>query len=263
MTTAPRLALVVALATLGCRGVPASFRCTRAAQCLLDGVAGQCEADGACSVPDARCPSGRHYIYAGGQTGSCVVVPPPPWSVESSGSVALLRGVWGSSGHDVYVVGDGGTILHSAGDGNWSPQTSPKVVRFDGVAGASATDIYISGNLNTLLHGNGTGQWTSIDSSHPPFDILSSLFYATPSLVYAVGNYGFILHSNGQGGWGQDASGTMGWLRQIWGTAPTDLYTVGDAGTILHSSGGDVWMRQASMTSELLLGVWGASATEV
>lgn len=257
------LVALVALATLGCRSVPSSFQCARDSQCVLDGVAGRCEPDGACSLPDAGCPSGRRYVDAGDAGGGCVAMP-MSWVADASGSVALLRGVWGTDGSDVYVVGDGGTILHSTGDGRWTAQLSPKAVRLDGIAGASATDIYISGNLNTLLHGNGTGQWTTVDmSTHAPFDILSSLFYATPSLVYAVGNYGFILHADGQGGWGQDASGTMGWLRQIWGSSASDLYTVGDAGLILHGAGDGTWSAQTSATSAVLFGVWGASAAEV
>ena len=35
-----------------------------------------------------------------------------------------LRGVWGSGPDDVYVVGDGGVIQHSMGDGTWTPQTA-------------------------------------------------------------------------------------------------------------------------------------------
>ena len=34
------------------------------------------------------------------------------WSVESSGTMASLRGIWGTGPNDIYVVGEFGTVLH-------------------------------------------------------------------------------------------------------------------------------------------------------
>jgi hypothetical protein len=45
------------------------------------------------------------------------------WFAMESGTTYELRGVWGSSGADVFVVGIGGVILHYDGnaEGSWSP----------------------------------------------------------------------------------------------------------------------------------------------
>jgi hypothetical protein len=44
------------------------------------------------------------------------------WQTMSSENTSGLSGVWGSSGTDVFAVGNGGTILHYNGnsDGSWS-----------------------------------------------------------------------------------------------------------------------------------------------
>ena len=42
------------------------------------------------------------------------------WSEMDSGTTDTLWGVWGSSGSDVFAVGDNGTILHYNGS-TWSP----------------------------------------------------------------------------------------------------------------------------------------------
>jgi hypothetical protein len=56
-------ALLVGLAgAAGCRQVPDAFRCEAPTDCVdVDGLAGTCEPDGACSFPDEACPSGRRY----------------------------------------------------------------------------------------------------------------------------------------------------------------------------------------------------------
>ena len=45
------------------------------------------------------------------------------WSPMTSGTTFVLNGIWGSSGNNVFAVGEGGTILHYNGSA-WSPMTS-------------------------------------------------------------------------------------------------------------------------------------------
>jgi hypothetical protein len=75
--------LVVAAAAVSCWD--SSYRCSRDEQCVLEGVAGRCEADSRCSLPSDTCPSGRVYAPHSPAAGSCVageamsdMAEPPP-----------------------------------------------------------------------------------------------------------------------------------------------------------------------------------------
>jgi hypothetical protein len=69
-----RLALLALLAA--CR-VTGSYTCDQDSQCVRGAVAGRCETDHACSLPDSRCPSGYRYDpSAASQANQCVGAPP-------------------------------------------------------------------------------------------------------------------------------------------------------------------------------------------
>lgn len=56
----------------GCTTTDA-FTCNADEQCVSDGEAGRCEAEGVCSFPDTSCPSGHRYgLLAGELAGECV-----------------------------------------------------------------------------------------------------------------------------------------------------------------------------------------------
>ncbi len=59
------LTLLTSVLALAC-SPDALFQCTEDSQCVQDGVDGFCEATGACSFPDATCPSNRRYGRLGG-----------------------------------------------------------------------------------------------------------------------------------------------------------------------------------------------------
>ena len=60
------------------------------------------------------------------------------WEIIPPVTTEALRGIWGSSGSDVFTVGDTGTILHYGG-GTWSPKTSGTYKNLYGIWGGSAT----------------------------------------------------------------------------------------------------------------------------
>ena len=77
------------------------------------------------------------------------------WSSLTSGAAsANLSSVWGSSGSDVFAVGDGGTILHYNGT-SWSPMTSGTSENLYRVWGSSGSDVFAVGGSGTILHYNG------------------------------------------------------------------------------------------------------------
>jgi photosystem II stability/assembly factor-like uncharacterized protein len=65
-----------------------------------------------------------------------------------------LYGVWGSSGGDVFTVGDAGTILHYDGS-TWSTMSSGTTERLYGVWGSSGSDVFVVGDYGTILHYGG------------------------------------------------------------------------------------------------------------
>lgn len=68
--------IAVAAAVAGCWD--STFHCTRDDQCVLDGVAGRCEATGFCSLPNDGCASGRAWASHSPLAGSCVAAEEMP-----------------------------------------------------------------------------------------------------------------------------------------------------------------------------------------
>jgi hypothetical protein len=62
-----------------------------------------------------------------------------------------LRGGWGSSGTNVFAVGESGAILHYNGSA-WSPMSSGTATNFNGIWGSSGTDVFAVGWNGTILH---------------------------------------------------------------------------------------------------------------
>src|SRR5258706_11065755 len=93
------------------------------------------------------------------------------FSMEISPTPDTLKDVWGSSGSDVYVVSQNGTILHSTGDGTWTLQRMPAAnENYAVIGGSGANDVYVGGGVHPcafpcdarLLHSTGDGKWTPI-----------------------------------------------------------------------------------------------------
>jgi photosystem II stability/assembly factor-like uncharacterized protein len=63
------------------------------------------------------------------------------------------RAVWGSKADDVYAVGDGGTILHTANGGmSWEAQSSGTMTGLVGLWGGGSGDVFVVGQRGTILH---------------------------------------------------------------------------------------------------------------
>jgi hypothetical protein len=69
----------------------------------------------------------------------------------TSGTSNWLFGVWGSSGSNVFAVGDSGTILHYDGS-SWSSMTSGTSNDLEGVWGSSGSNVFATGEGGTILH---------------------------------------------------------------------------------------------------------------
>lgn len=95
---------------------------------------------------------------------------PVTWTVENSGTTHNLNAVWGSSGSNVYAVGDSGAFLRYDGS-SWSQVQSsdslfqamvtPYSYPSWAIWGSSATDVYVAADDGELIHFDGQ-HWTLV-----------------------------------------------------------------------------------------------------
>jgi hypothetical protein len=181
-----------------------------------------------------------------------------------------LRDLWGSSDHDIFAVGDGGTILHYDGHG-WSQIPSGTDCHLRSLWGTSSRDLFAAGGGGTILHYDGS-TWSTLfaDPSLNFFGIWAS----SSSDIYCIGMTNT---------WGDDgmvsrvyhydgsacrpvaeATGDFAELRSIWASSSTDIYAVGEGdpdGTMLHYDG--VTWTQAPLPVRFVMAIWGSSSRDV
>ncbi|MBK6462831.1 MAG: hypothetical protein IPF92_17765 [Myxococcales bacterium] len=172
-----------------------------------------------------------------------------------------IRGIWGSSANDVWMVADNsvyvpherGLTLHGTPTDGGPPETdagypldpltwtrvdSQSNVTLEGVWGSSASDVWAVGRLGTIRHITpADDRWQRVES--PSQEDLHWVWGAGPSDVWAVGNGGTILHFDGRSFTKSTAQLPLGAkpsLRGIWGSSPNDVWIVGE-GIVLHYTG--------------------------
>ncbi|MBI3352155.1 MAG: hypothetical protein HY036_06220 [Nitrospirae bacterium] len=181
-----------------------------------------------------------------------------------------LTSVWGTTLNDVYAVGTGGNIYHSADQGNnWLKEFSQPTVSLNAIWGTtyipsgttvSKKVIYAAGAGGTILSYDGLGWSTTTVGSAA----LNGLWGSGFNDVYAVGAGGVILHSKDGITWTSQISPTAFALTAVWGSTANDVYAVGAGGTILHYDGlGWSSTSQTSGTTINLNAIWGSSSTDI
>ncbi|MHB8789380.1 MAG: BACON domain-containing protein [Desulfobulbaceae bacterium] len=143
-----------------------------------------------------------------------------------------LRAIWGSSANDVFVAGESGAILHSAG-ASWSAMASDTSQWLNALWGSSENDVFAVGENGTIVHYNGT-VWSTMESG--VYETLHGVYGDAPNNVYAVGDNAVVLHFDGTA-WSVLLAGGIS-LRDVW-VADRLVVAVGDDGTILTGKGGD------------------------
>jgi hypothetical protein len=199
-----------------------------------------------------------YVAHYDGAAWSAMQLGPTPCSTDSSrpGCLVELSHVWGSSGTDVYAVGnvhvpggslDRAVILHYDG-AQWSQVFSESNLELRNVWGSSATDVYVTGNTlvpssdcddcqmrgaGAIRHFDGSS-WSAMAS--PIGSPLGAIWGSSPTDVYllaAFGVSGTVWHFDGAS-WTPINTGANG-LFDIWGSSATDVFAVGENGTILRS----------------------------
>jgi hypothetical protein len=216
------------------------------------------------------------------------------WTPMTSGTEADLADVWGTSGSDVFTVGELGTdgengfqlaslIFHYDGSA-WMLQRRIRDVSLRGVWGATPTDVWavgfdFLGNDARVLHYDGI-EWSVVpgfESSGGETLALAAVWGSSASDVYAVGSefdgeisLGLIFHYDGNAWERMTPPGDLlPTVADVWGSSSTDVYAVGTdqladplAGTVLHLEGGQ-WTPVLQEPDLTLTSVWGSSATDV
>ncbi len=121
------------------------------------------------------------------------------WAELDSRTTAILHGVWGTAGGDVWAVGRRGTIRRIArGATRWEPVTSPTTENLRGLWGSSASDIWAVGDNGTVIHFDGTS-WTSWSVPFEDGDKpnLHGIWGSGPNDVWAVGERGLVHFTGG------------------------------------------------------------------
>jgi hypothetical protein len=212
------------------------------------------------------------------------------WTAMVSGTKADLPDVWGSSGTDVFVVGEEDTeteiasvIQHYDGT-SWSPQLRKVDLVLRAVWGSSSTDVLaVGGDLNSpaarVLHFDGS-QWTEVLGFTPgQFEVFGfeSVWGSSATDVFAVGSVfdgvfdrSLIFHYNGTDWRRVQVPGrVLPSLTDVWGSSATDVYAVGQndedapsTGVVLHFNGTS-WAPVLQRQGFAPTSVWGSSAADV
>lgn len=171
------------------------------------------------------------------------------WSLEPGS--ATVKGIWGSSADDVWLVGDNsdsvswqlGYTKHGVRRGDelvWTEVDSQASVVLQAIWGSSAGDVWAVGDTGTIRHiGAGGTRWEIVSS--PTREALHAVWGAAPNDVWAVGDSGTILHWDGASWTPSVAAFPMNRKRPhlygVWGSGPNDVWIVGD-GIALRFTGG-------------------------
>jgi hypothetical protein len=163
-----------------------------------------------------------------------------------------LRGVWGLTLDDYYVVGDGSRALHWTGLQWKSVPVAPGYQHiFHDIHGTGSTDIDIATEFiggpsaataagetlhagGYIYHWDGT-TWTPT-FQEPIHDVLS-VWRASAQTGFASGDAGSLLAGQGDT-WTRiwDLHDLPFYVRGVFGSSANNVFVVGDGGTIVHYS---------------------------
>ena len=125
------------------------------------------------------------------------------WAQVDSKATAILRGIWGSSGNDVWVVGDNGTVRRFGANATEAEiVTTSSKSNLNAIWGSGPSDIWIVGDHGTILHFDGKA-WSESIAVLPTGRTkphLYGVWGSGPDDVWIVGNDIALHHGPKQGG---------------------------------------------------------------
>lgn len=171
-----------------------------------------------------------------------------------------LSGVAAISDTDVWVVGEGSTVLHFDGT-TWTPFDIENPSALGAIWANASDDVWIAGNFGIAAHWNGS-TWTEheVDGTAAFFVISAT----GPNDAWAAGDEGpvnGVFHFDGAG-WTLIPVDSDAWMDSIYAASPTDVWLVGDGELFRGNADGfalvDLPFADVSVTS-----VWGSSPNDV
>ncbi|MBN2108844.1 MAG: hypothetical protein JW832_15565 [Deltaproteobacteria bacterium] len=199
-------------------------------------------------------------VFAVGDGGVVVHYDGSAWSPMSSGTTATLRGVWGSSGSDVFAVGGSGVIVHYDGS-SWSSMTSNTTVSLNGISGFGASVAYAVGDTGLGVYYNGS-TWNpgNVSSGGTVTANMNGIWHSAPDEHIAVGASGIIYERAPSMDITIQPVSVQ--LNCVWGIAGSAVFAAGANGAILRQTGWATWAAESSGTTNTLYGVWGSSGAD-
>lgn len=211
-------------------------------------------------------PDGDVRYAVGGQPEAGVVMSDAggEWAPVDTGlDVPLLNWVYGFGPDDLWVVGNGGTILHWDGSA-WSAIESSTTEDLWGVWGASPSDIWAVGGSGfpeataTLLHYDGAA-WATVELptlERPGVRALFKVWGTGADDVFIVGQRGTLLRWDGST-LREELVGTSDDLISVWGTGPDRVAVVGGRSNgVISVWDGTEWRTQSLSPLPGLNGIW-------
>lgn len=191
------------------------------------------------------------------------IVVSPSWVSIAGITTANLQDVWSSAPNDVWITGEGGTLLHFT-SGGWDtipPFTSLALTGIwsFGTGNIWSAAYHVGGGGGALFHSNGAS-WTPDTVVVPPNVALGPVFGFAANDIWTGGDAGFMLHFDGAT-WVQIATNASSAVDEIFGTATADVWAVMSDGGVLHYDGAQ-WTAASSPPSPRLWGVWAARPSE-
>jgi photosystem II stability/assembly factor-like uncharacterized protein len=178
---------------------------------------------------------------------------PLVWTPQISGTEEWLEGITFAGPSTGWIVGDGGTILHTENGGQtWAPQASGSQYDLSSVVFVGSSLGWAVGGAGTIIHTmDGGDSWAPQDSQTPWS--LNEVDFASQTEGWAAGN-GMILHTgNGGASWEKDTlparppGVSSYWFEAIDFVGANDGWAAGWDGVILHSpDGGATWAVQST-----------------
>ena len=165
---------------------------------------------------------------------------------------ATVRGIWGASGDDLWVVGDNsdfvkyqlgytahGRRTDASKPYTWTQVDSQSGVTLEAIWGSGANDIWAVGGTGNIRHVSAAApQWDIVES--PTTQDLHRIWGSGANDIWAVGDDATILHYDGAKWTSSVPSLPVGKKRPalygVWGSGSKDVWIVGD-GIILRYTG--------------------------
>ena len=168
-----------------------------------------------------------------------------------------IRGVWGSSGSGVYLVGDGGYASH-LDRGPFESIDTPVTDTLYSVSGTGwggPMAVGANGTILSLDSGGARAQESGTDRDL--FAVSAYVDAVDAEYRVAVGD-NVVLASTSE--WRPFTRGTMPLLNDVWGRAADDVYVAGEAGTVLHFDGAG-WEIITTGVMPHLWRIWGDASS--